>query len=119
MDYHFYSCLGNIAQITNFDIEDDSRCLELYEIVVVCIQLLKKDGRPDTRMSPPRLYVPARPAKPTSCPCHGRQLCHNMNMCGPQVTIVIVALHAFTNVVEVVKPIILTHVKATQMSPNC
>ena len=64
------SRLDNRAHMTGFDIEDDRHCLELYEIVVVCIQLLKKDGRPDTGMSPSRLYVPDRPAKPTSCPCH-------------------------------------------------
>ena len=57
--------------MTGFDIEDDRHCLELYAIIVVCIQLLKKDGRPDTGMSTSRLYiyVPDRPAKPTYCPC--------------------------------------------------
>ena len=52
--------------MTDFDIEDDINCLELEEIVVDCIQQLNKDGRPDTRMSPSRLYLPARPGKTTS-----------------------------------------------------
>ena len=68
-DLNVPSWLVNRAQMTGFD--DDSHSLELQGIVVACIQHLKKDGRPDTRMSPrmspSRLYVPAKPSK------HGRR----------------------------------------------